>query len=114
MKSLNSTFIKGNKKPILFIEKQFLFLIILLFHSAFFRYPNQTTFSLNFDNPIEQNISLDLIDITGQTVNLFTNERYKEGKYSKTLDVSNMLSGTYMVKLSSDIASATTKLVISK
>jgi len=76
--------------------------------------PSQTTFSLNFDNPIEQDISLDLIDITGQTVNLFTNERYKEGKYSKTLDVSNMLSGTYIVKLSSDIASATTKLVISK
>ena len=76
--------------------------------------PSQTTFSLNFNTPIEQDISLDLIDAAGHTVNLFSKEHFRKGKYSKNLDTGNLSSGTYVVKLSSDIQSATTKLVILK
>jgi Secretion system C-terminal sorting domain/Metallo-peptidase family M12B Reprolysin-like len=76
--------------------------------------PSQATFALNFNTPIEQDISLDLIDASGHAVNLFAKEHYQKGKYSKKLDVGNLSSGTYIVKLSSDIESATTKLVILK
>jgi hypothetical protein len=76
--------------------------------------PSQATFSLNFITPIEQNISLDLIDIAGRTTNLFAKEHYQKGKFTKNVDVSNLSTGTYIVKLSSDTESTTTKLIITK
>jgi hypothetical protein len=76
--------------------------------------PSQSAFSLSFNTSIEQDISFDLIDGNGRTVNLFTEEHYQKGKYSKSLDVGNLSSGTYIVKLSSDTESATTKLIITK
>ena len=76
--------------------------------------PSQATFALNFNTPIEQDISLDLIDVFGNTINLFAKEHYQKGKFSKNLNVNNLSSGTYVVKLSSDIESATTKLIIIK
>jgi hypothetical protein len=76
--------------------------------------PSQATFSLNFTNPIEQDVSLDLIDASGHTVNLFAKERYSKGNYSKNLTAGNLSSGTYIVRLSSDSEFATTKLVIIK
>ena len=76
--------------------------------------PSQSAFALSFVNPMEQDISLDLIDATGHTVNLFSKEHFQKGKYSKTFDVNYLSSGTYVVKLSSDIESATTKLIFTK
>ena len=76
--------------------------------------PSQATFALNFDTPIEQDISLDLVDASGHIINLFAKEHYQKGKYSKNLNVGNLSSGTYIVKLSSDIESVTTKLIIVK
>ena len=79
-------------------------------------YPNpiQSSFILSFSTSIEQDMSLDVNDATGHTVNLFAKEHYPKGKYAKNLSVDNLASGIYVVKLSSDIESTTKKLVILK
>jgi len=59
--------------------------------------PTENDFYIIFENPIEQVISIELLDILGRTILNIFDDIASEGKQIYPLDV-KLLSGTYFVK----------------
>ena len=79
-------------------------------------FPNPSTlnFTLNFFNPTIQNISLDLVDISGKENLIFSDEKTGIGKHSKQINLSKYPIGTYILKLSSDKESVSSKIIVTQ
>lgn len=79
-------------------------------------FPNPTlsNFTFNFFNPIIQNISLDLVDIQGKKSSIFADEKMGVGKHSKQINLSKYPIGTYILKLSSEKESVSSKIIVTQ
>ena len=66
------------------------------------------SYSLNSDS----HVSINIIDLNGKIVSEQVNEKQSEGSYSKKLDLNQLNSGTYFVKIKSDNKVNTKKLII--
>ena len=65
-------------------------------------YPNpiQTSATISFEvNNSNQTTNIQLLDITGRTVQVMTNQTYPEGQHRLNLDRNDMPAGTYYVKV---------------
>ena len=76
--------------------------------------PSTSTFTLNYFNPITQNVSLDLVDILGKKNSIFADEKIGIGKHSKQINLSNYPIGTYILKLSSEKESVSSKIIVTQ
>ena len=79
-------------------------------------FPNPTTsnFTLNFYSPITQNISLDLVDVLGKKNSIFADEKTGIGKHSKQINLNKYPIGTYILKLSSEKESVSSKIIVTQ
>ena len=76
--------------------------------------PSTSNFTLNFFNPTIQNISLDLVDILGKKSLIFSDEKTGTGKHSKQINLSKYPIGTYILKLSSEKESVSSKIIVTQ
>ena len=76
--------------------------------------PSTSNFTLNFSNPMLQNVSLDLVDILGKKNSIFADEKIGIGKHSKQINLNKYPIGTYILKLSSDKESVSSKIIITQ
>jgi hypothetical protein len=79
-------------------------------------FPNPviSNFTLNFFNPTLQNVSLDLVDVLGKKNSIFTDEKIGVGKHSKQINLSKYPIGTYILKLSSEKESVSSKIIVTQ
>jgi hypothetical protein len=76
--------------------------------------PVVSNFTLNFFNPSIQNISLDLVDVSGKKSSIFADEKTGTGKHSKQINLSKYPIGTYILKLSSEKESVSSKIIVTQ
>jgi hypothetical protein len=69
---------------------------------------------IQFDLPEETFVDLSVYNSIGQKVLTLINERMNQGKYSKTFNASDLPSGVYIYKLTSDKATFVKKMVLMK
>lgn len=79
-------------------------------------YPNPAIdkFSLSLDMAESENVSIDVLDITGKVVFSKNLGRLSAGQNIQSLDVSNLEAGIYLVNISVGNKQATTKLQVIK
>lgn len=80
-------------------------------------YPNPFNPStvINFDLPEDANITLKIYSLLGkEELTLYDKESLKAGRYSKEINLSNLPSGVYFYKLSTDKYSFTRKMILIK
>ncbi len=76
--------------------------------------PSFSNFTLNFFNPTTQNISLDVVDVSGKKSSIFTDEKMGVGKHSKPINLNKYPIGTYILKLSSEKESVSSKIIVTQ
>jgi hypothetical protein len=76
--------------------------------------PSLSNFTLNFFNPANQNISLDIVDVSGKKNSLFTDEKMGVGKHTKQINLNKYQIGTYILKLSSEKESVSSKIIVTQ
>ena len=76
--------------------------------------PTESDFSVEFVNPMEQDILFELVDVSGRTVRSFSRARFGSGRQSKTLKVDNIKPSVYLLKVASETESITEKVMIVK
>ncbi len=79
-------------------------------------YPNPTNSELSFTffNPKFQELSLSIVDVSGRSVSLFSNEKMEKGTHVKLINVDNFSSGLFVMKLSSESETISSKVIIKK
>lgn len=79
-------------------------------------YPNpfNPSTSINFDLPVDGNVSIKLYDLTGREVSTLVNEIRTAGYYTINFNGSNLSSGTYFYKLESGDFVSTKKMMLIK
>ena len=76
--------------------------------------PSLSNFTLNFFNPTTQNISLDIVDVSGKKSSIFADEKMGIGKHSKPINLNKYPIGTYILKLSSEKESVSSKIIVTQ
>lgn len=76
--------------------------------------PSMSNFTLNFFNPTTQNITLDLVDVSGKKSSVFADEKMGIGKHSKQINLNKYPIGSYILKLSSEKESVSSKIIIAQ
>jgi Secretion system C-terminal sorting domain/Metallo-peptidase family M12 len=76
--------------------------------------PIVSNFTLNFFNPETQNISLDIVDVSGKKSSIFSDEKTEVGKHSKQINLSKYPVGAYILKLSSEKQSVSSKIIVTQ
>ncbi len=74
--------------------------------------PSKGSSTLNYYVNSESNVIINIIDLNGKIVSEQVNEKQSEGSYSKKLDLNQLNSGTYFIKIKSDNKVTTKKLII--
>jgi hypothetical protein len=78
-------------------------------------YPNPVkgnTISLNYYVPYTSDISFDLLDVNGKLFKHFSENTIKNGSYTEKFDLSNIPSGTYLLRMSSESSQQTRKIIV--
>lgn len=76
--------------------------------------PSISNFTLNFFNPTTQNVSLELVDVSGKKNSISADEKMGVGKHSKQINLSKYPIGTYILKLSSEKESVSSKIIVTQ
>ncbi|MBS1551564.1 MAG: T9SS type A sorting domain-containing protein [Bacteroidetes bacterium] len=79
-------------------------------------YPNpfNPTTSINFELPVDGNVSLKIYDMSGKEVMILVNEVRSAGYYSVNFNAANLPSGIYFYTLSAENFTATKKMMLLK
>ncbi len=79
-------------------------------------YPNpfNPTTSINFDLPLDGNVSIKLFDMSGKEVATIVNEVKTAGYYSINFNASSLSSGVYFYSISANSFTATKKMMLLK
>lgn len=79
-------------------------------------YPNpfNPSTTINFEVPKASHINISVYNAIGEKVAIIANELFEAGRYSKTFDASNLSTGLYIYRLSSDDAVFTKKMILIK
>lgn len=79
-------------------------------------YPNpfNPTTKIQFDVPVQAELTLEVYNITGQRVAVLANGTYQAGQHSVTFDASTLSSGIYFYRLSSGSFVQTQKMTLIK
>jgi hypothetical protein len=77
-------------------------------------FPNPATnkATITFDVATNMNVKAEVIDIVGQRVMTIVDEEVSAGKFSKTVDVSDLPKGNYMIKAELDGQVSVKKLIV--
>lgn len=77
-------------------------------------FPNPATdiATINFELDVHSNVSVMIFDMQGRMVNNFNYDNLSAGSHNKTISVSNMKHGTYIVKLVSNNNEQYSKIVV--
>ena len=77
-------------------------------------YPNPTNNTVNVEFFLESisSVSVDLTNISGQTINLYSNELSSPGKLKYTLDISDLSKGIYFLRLTINQSVYTKKIAV--
>ena len=76
--------------------------------------PTNSELSFNFFNPQFQELSLSIIDISGRSVQLFSKEKLEKGTHTRIINTNDFSSGIYIMKLSSESETISSKVIINK
>ena len=74
--------------------------------------PAKETATLNYYLNKDSHVTINITDLNGKIVSTQITEDASEGSYSKKLELNELNSGTYFVKIKSDDNSVTKKLVV--
>ena len=74
--------------------------------------PAKETTTLDYYLNKDSHVTINITDLNGKVVSTQINEEATEGSYSKKLELSELNSGTYFVKIKSDDNTVSKKLVI--
>ena len=79
-------------------------------------YPNPANgeVTINFIVPVQGFVSVDLYNTLGQKVTDITNGMFNADRYSASFNVSDLPSGTYQVRLSNELFTKSTSIVVTK
>jgi hypothetical protein len=95
------------------IEEEFNLPLVTTLHQ---NYPNpfNPTTSISFELNKAQNVSLIVYNLLGQRVLTLVNDRLESGKHRINLNASNLASGIYMYRLTTNSQSLTKKMTLIK
>ncbi|MBK6772217.1 MAG: T9SS type A sorting domain-containing protein [Ignavibacteria bacterium] len=79
-------------------------------------YPNpfNPSTKINYDLPVDGNVSIVLYDLTGRQVASIVNEVKTAGYYTVSFNASNLASGMYFYRISASNFVSTKKMVLVK
>ena len=86
----------------------------LTLNNSFKLFPNpaKESSTVNYYLNKDSHVTINITDLNGKIVSTQVNELATEGSYSKKLELSELNSGTYFIKIKSDDQTVTKKIVI--
>ena len=90
--------------------------VVLNNYSLYQNYPNpfNPSTSIEFEVPVENNVTIKIYDILGNEVRTLLNEVKKPGHYTLFLNAGNLASGMYIYKMQAGNYVSTKKLILAK
>jgi hypothetical protein len=77
-------------------------------------YPNPASSVSNLEMNVatKGNVSVKIINVTGQVISEVSNQEYAAGKYNISIDLSKLQSGIYMINMTSNDGVVTKKMIV--